>query len=102
VFGVTQRLEENLLASNKVYSRPASSSHLYGAGAFTQDGQRQRSQVCSATGTASLLTFQQQNVCAVDQKQSSDCVPVLCHKLMGLQCKAEQQWPMIYPGCDRN
>ncbi|KAA6417830.1 MAG: hypothetical protein FRX49_12186 [Trebouxia sp. A1-2] len=37
------RLEENLLASNKAYSRPAS-SHLYGAGAFTQDGQRQRSQ----------------------------------------------------------
>jgi len=51
------------VAGSKVYSRPASSSHLYGAGAFTQDGQRQRSQVYSTTDTASLFAFQQQNVC---------------------------------------
>ncbi len=81
VFDVTQRFEENLVAGSKVYSRPASSSHLYGAGAFTQDGQRQRSQVYTASGTASSSAFQQPNVCAIDEKQSSGWMTVVRHVL---------------------
>ena len=89
MFGMTQRFEENLLASNKVYSRPGSSSHLYGAGAFTQDGQRQRSQVYTATGTASLFAFQLPNVCAIDQKHSLEWVPVVCHIISLWACTAK-------------